>query len=290
MAGEDDVHRIADRLAPEVRRQFLEAVAALTKRVTVDAIAEAVERGGALAVRLEAALADFPEDLRGTAAVVRRVADESAEAAARELEERFTLRGRFDLVNPRAVEAAETLTADLVREIGEQTRRAIRSVVARSIREGIPPRVAAREIRTLVGLTERQAMAVINYRFSLLEGGASPTAVQKAAERYAARLLRQRALLIARTETIRAGRIGRHTAWREAREAGLIPPGARKRWVVTPDDKLCPICAPLGPPDPAEAELDQPFETALGSVDGPPLHPACRCTTVLVLPRRRRAA
>jgi hypothetical protein len=275
------IHAFADRLRPAVRRQFLQAVNALRGTVTLDDLIDAVAQGR-ISVRLDAKLAGLSADLRAAVATVNRIFDEAQRVAADALDQSFGLQLRFDVVNPRALTAAGR-GARLVREVTESTRQGIQATIVRSIRDGIPPAEAARILRPTIGLTDRQAMAVMNYRFSLLEEGASADTVARAAERYAAQLLRKRSETIARTETIRAGREGRDETWRQARAEGLLPDTARRRWVVTDDDRLCPACEPLGG---VEVGLDEAFPR--GGGDGPPLHPNCRCTTVLVIPRRSR--
>lgn len=277
------LHAFADRLRPTVRRQFLQAVEALRDSMTLDALIEAVSAGG-IGLRLDAPLRGLSAELRAAIATVNRVFDEAQQAEERLFAQRYRLALRFDVVNPRALDAAGR-GAQLVREVTDSTRRGIQAIITRAIREGIPPAEAARLIKPTIGLTDRQAMAVVNYRFSLLEAGASPAAVAKAAATYADRLLRQRAETIARTETIRAGREGRKATWDQARAEGFLTDDTKQRWVVTDDDRLCPACEPL---DGVEVGLGESFPH--GGGDGPPLHPNCRCTTTLVVPRRGRAA
>lgn len=277
------LHAFADKLRPAVRRQFLQAVRAVQDAISLDELAEAVTRGG-LTVKLDTKIAGLSTRLQTAIATVGRIFDEAQQAEERSLQQRYRLTVRFDLVNPQAVTAANR-GAQLVRDISAQTRRGVQAVIARSIREGIAPREAARLIRPMVGLTERQAMAVINYRFSLLESGADGEAVARAAARYTARLQTQRATTIARTETIKAGREGRHAVWQQAKAEGLLPEETLMRWVVTDDDRLCPACEPLAG---EQVPLGSTFPK--GGGDGPPLHPNCRCTSTLVIPRRSRAA
>lgn len=277
------LHAFADKLTPTVRRQFLTAVKTLQARISLDDLVEAVTRGGAT-LKLDAKMAGLSNDLRAAVATVNRVFDDASQREERELQQRYRLSLRFDVVNPQAVVAAGQ-GARLVREVTEQTRRGLQAVVQKAITDGIAPREAARLIKPMIGLTDRQSMAVINYRFSLLEAGGSGEAVDKAARAYAEKLLGQRARTIARTETIRAGREGRQATWNQAKAEGLIPDDAVQRWVVTDDDRLCPACEPL---DGEEVPLGGSFPK--GGASGPPLHPNCRCTSTLVIPRRQRAA
>jgi hypothetical protein len=104
------------------------------------------------------------------------------------------------------------------------------------------------------------------------EGWSRGEAARKAGT-YAARLLRQRALTIARTETIGAAVRGQLATWRVGQRSGLLR-APTKTWIVTPDDRLCRYCRALAD---REIPLDARFASGLGSVDGPPLHPRCRC-------------
>jgi SPP1 gp7 family putative phage head morphogenesis protein len=276
------IQAIADRLTPTLRRQFLAAIVTLQDRISLAAILRAIESGD-LTLELGSAISKWPRDLR---AAVRTLNQVFATAARVTAPSGLSLRSSFALTNPFAVQAADTNTAKLVVEVTAETRRALRGIIARSITEGIPPKQAAKLIQPLVGLTRSQAQAVLNYRARLIAQGLSGDRLIATTTRYANRLARLRAETIARTETIRASTDGQLALWRAARADGLIDTGARKRWSVTQDDRLCPRCAPLNG---VEVALDAAFP---GGVQGPPLHPRCRCAVVLVSaaqPRKRAA-
>lgn len=282
MAVRDDIYRIADRLTPTARKQFLDAVAKLKTKVTIDILAEGVQRRGLPrpAVR---AFDDFEKRLMDTqGATIQLVWERVATGEEKRLAARLGLSARFDMVNPAAVEAARTRTAMLIRGVSNETRVAVRQIIARSIEDGIAPRVAAQQIRSVVGLTSRQASAVMNYRKQLRAAGATQRAASQAAYRYAQRSLNERALTIARTENIRASVMGQLDVWNGARSQGLLDDNSRKLWITTPDERLCPICAGL---DNEEASLSGLFT---GQLDGPPAHPSCRCTVGLTFPNQRR--
>jgi SPP1 gp7 family putative phage head morphogenesis protein len=80
---------------------------------------------------------------------------------------------------------------------------------------------------------------------------------------------------IARTETMTAANAGQQEAWDQAVDKGLLTGTELQVWIVTPDDRLCPICEPL---DGVTAGLDETFEVDGDAIDGPPAHPNCRCT------------
>lgn len=273
-------HRIADQALPRMRRLILAAIRAARQVVRLDTLTLAWEHGA------EHVLRAIPFDairtrLWGDFHLILR---DTLERSAVLLQERIdvqkdtlgTLGFRFDLTNPRVFEWIERHAANLVVGIDEESKRAIRTVLERMFRDGIPPRTAAREIRDLIGLTERQITAVENYRLTL---GESDRVGQLTAE-YSERLLRQRAENIARTESMTASNQGQHELWRQARDQGFIEPEQKRKWIITPDERLCEICAPV--PDNGPVGLDEPFVLGDGSiVMNPPGHPQCRCTTAL---------
>lgn len=250
-----------------VMRRLADALAAEDMAAALDAIPWELLNDPAIAGSLAAAL---PLAVRE---VVERSGVATAAAFARQPAFRAGL--SFDLLNPRAVDWVRAHSGDLVREVTDEARAAVRAIMQRSFEEGIPAQGAARLIRDVVGLTEREARAVANLRGRLLRDGVQQPRALAQVERYAARLLQARAERIARTETIAASTQGQVELWRQARDAGLIPMEAVQEWVVTPDDRLCPECAPL---DGATAPVGGTFR---GGGSGPPLHPNCRCAVVL---------
>jgi SPP1 gp7 family putative phage head morphogenesis protein len=277
------LRRLADGLEPRLRRQFLAAVAKLQGRISLAALARAVELGG-LTIALSQALNAWPRDLQPAVRTLNDAFAEAAKRTAKTLPAPLRLRTSFTLTNPFAVQAADTGTARMVREVTQKTRRAIQETIARAIREGIPPKVAAKTIAPLVGLTNRQAQAVLNARARLMVKGLSGDRLIAQTTRYAQRLLRLRAETIARTEIIRASNDGQLALWRRARANGFLDSTARKRWITAQDERLCELCRPL---QGVEVPLDQAFP---GGVQAPPRHPRCRCAVVLTAARQRRAA
>lgn len=85
-----------------------------------------------------------------------------------------------------------------------------------------------------------------------------------------------RAETIARTEASRA----RHEAEvMTAKSSGVVK---LKKWLVSAD--ACPECDALAAETGDGVPVDQPYtSTDYGAVEGPPLHPRCQCSQVLVL-------
>lgn len=121
-------------------------------------------------------------------------------------DEAFVVAGieaRFDVLNLRSVAWAEKHCAKLVREVTKETRNGIKEIIRRGIKEGkAMPRVA-KEIRPIVGLTERQMMAVANREEWLIANRPelSRREIDRRVDVYARRKHRERADMISRTES-----------------------------------------------------------------------------------------
>lgn len=263
------LHQIADGLEPTVRNAFLRAVRMVQAKLDIVNLEDAVNRGTidqsafwqVLQSELDSALrAPLREALLGGAGI-----------ADRRLPQGMM---RFDLTNPAAVRAVDTEVANLVREITNESRQAIRDLVQQSILGTFDVHQLARQIRSSIGLTSRYAVAVDNYQQTLLDNGMPDGQAMTRSQAYADRLLRYRAQMIARTEVIRATSAGQSAVWNDAQAEGLLPVDAQRVFITTPDDRLCEICAPM---DGQTVGINEPFQSDLGPIDYPPVHPSCRC-------------
>ncbi len=155
----------------------------------------------------------------------------------------------FDTTNQRALDWAADRSSQLITEIGPETRAAVQTIIADGISSGRPPAQIARDINRIVGLRSDQVDALLSFggRLSSAEPGATvfmgdtpvkvPTAgpsadfVDRQVERYATRLRKQRATLIARTETLRASNEGQRQLWLQAQDRGDLPTDLKRTWI-----------------------------------------------------------
>ena len=196
----------------------------------------------------------------------------------------------FDVTDPRAVAWAQVKTGELVTSVKESTREAIRQTIYEAINNGIDPMETAQRLTRVVGLLPRHASAVGKLYDNTLQrlvkdGVVEAEAKQKAremADKYATRLVRYRAKMIARTEIQYANNMGRLLSWAEADNQGLLAGGLLKEWaVITPNSpygKPCDVCAPMKG---ERVAWDKPFSNGLLM---PPAHPHCRCTATPIVP------
>lgn len=178
-------------------------------------------------------------------------------------DEAFVVAGieaRFDILNPRSVAWAEKHCAKLVREVTKETRNGIKEMIRRGIKEGkAMPRVA-KEIRPIVGLTERQMMAVANREEWLIANRPELSAkeIGRRTDVYARRMHRRRADAISRTESAFAVDEGTIQGYEEAEVEKL-------KILLGPNP--CDICIEL-------ARKKYSIRESHGIL---PAHPNCEC-------------
>jgi len=178
---------------------------------------------------------------------------------------------RFDGKNQRAQEVASRQAARYVRQVSDETKRAINTLIVRAVRDGVPPTETARLLRSVVGLTSQSTAAVVSYYEGLVARGETQATAQRYADKYADKLLKVRTETIARTEIMGALNSGALESARQRQEAGLLQE-PMKRWTITPDERACRICRPL------HGETVQLHQVFSVGVMAPPAHPRCRCS------------
>lgn len=280
-------HRVADAAYPAVFRRVLTALTTPEDETRWAPVEERLRAGDANGAVMAVDLDGLAERLMlqvfpRVQEVYGRVADVVTRHTQRGLLSKQKIpASAFRQVNQRALEWAAQRSSVLVTGVTTETRAAIRALVARSIQSGIPPRTLARRLRQVVGLTERQALSVETLREQLAASGLAPSAVDVRIASTTAKALRQRAENIARTELMTSANAGQVGAWQQGRSEGLIDAELVKTFLVTPDDRLCPICEPL---EGEQRAVDEAF--SFGGLY-PPVHSSCRCAVGLALPRRR---
>jgi hypothetical protein len=273
------LHGVANQQQQNMRRAFQRGIAQFADKITIAELQRAFEAGDLGAVEAAIPWGDLPADLEEMADVILDTVENGAKASLRHLPDAIQANLRFDLLNPHSVEFIRQYRFNLIRQVGEQTQMAIRAIIERAFQEGLHPYRSARLIKPLVGLTERHGRAVMRYYAQLLADGVTLERADVLAKRYANRLHNYRARNIARTETMRAANAGQQLLWEQGVEEGLINPARTMReWIVTPDDRLCKFCEPM---DTQKVGMDEDFQSDLGPVHEPPLHPSCRCAISL---------
>lgn len=161
----NEIERLAAKLEPQLAKAILAGLQKMGADADLDLIVAALQTGdvskviSALAIDPKAAFSELSPAIQGGV-----YASGAATAAA------IRLTGAafaFDQLNPRLITWLQTYNLGLIRQISDSTKEAVRSVLVGGMTEGKNPKDVARQIKGIVGLTERQAKAVMNYRKEL---------------------------------------------------------------------------------------------------------------------------
>lgn len=315
------LHAAADRRRSDVRRSLVRAFAAGARSLTDEVFAATWQHTPESLVRAMdwAAMARVLGAPDGTYTVWKAATDTTSWFLGQTYLGGAETQGvatvaRLDLVSAHAVEYGETRAGTLIAGIQAHQLDTVRATLGETLRGNYTPDRAGRLLRGTVGLSERQARALVNYERGLYEkmmtgstsvalrGAGRPLAdaryslrnlneerIQRMVDRYRERLVNYRAEMIARTETMRASNMGAYAEQIAAGMNGLFDlRTARRIWMTTPDDRACDVCGFLDGQevgfgemfvyDPAQA-TETPGDVLAGET--PPIHPMCRCTTYI---------
>ncbi len=298
-AEHDSVLRLYNEFERELRALIEVVLARAAADQTISAIVEAFESG--VVARVETAI-DF-EAIgvaigNGMGPTLMDAMRRGGEQALRQMP--GDLVAGFDVTDPLAANFIRTSAAQSVVQITQESEAAIRLIIQRAYADGLGSRAAAREIKSVIGLTRKQALSVSNFRRSLIaaiETDAGPAAVvsdfalsrnvinsrnmrlgnvDRLVTGYQNRWITHRSTVIARNESVRAVSAGRRALWEQAIQGGALDAGTVVRvWHTTPDERACPIGVPL---DGQSVPVGEPFNSGeVGPLQGPPAHVACRC-------------
>jgi hypothetical protein len=181
----------------------------------------------------------------------------------------------FDLRSPEAEAWCRAYGAAEVKYIDASTRATIRQITLRGLQEGITPQEQAQMIRKFIGLTPQQTQAVFNYQAAL--GDIDPTIAKRLVDKYREKLIRFRSTTIGLTESHFASNNGNRESTRQAVKRGILDPDEYEMELFNhADRRICPICNALrGSRCPLPGGI-------YGGRSGPPFHPRCRDTEIVV--------
>jgi hypothetical protein len=219
--------KLLDDTWPGVRSEFVAAMRQARAGVDMKALEAAIARGDVdaafRALRFDAADL-FKTDTAITAALA--AGGNYQMGAFQHATRRAPIANRivqsFGGRNERAERIALELGSKLVTEVVDDTRVMIAQTIRGGLEAGNNPRRTALDIGGrvvngtrqggLVGLDSRRAGWVQNYRAKLLAEGRPQSQIDRMAQQYSNKLLRQRGEAIARTETLKALNAGRQEA------------------------------------------------------------------------------
>lgn len=280
----DALHLVADkgygRLNPITLKILLEAGDGIDVKALIEALS-AEDFAGAEAI-MEGAIDTMVDTLaEEIGPILEETAMQGAQASVEGLPIPVTeqdLEAVFGRINRASVHYAQTRGAQLVVDINSTTRKTIQETITRAVQDGASPFDTRKDLESFIGLTDKQANGVVKYRDALRQSGRAEREIAKLVARRIEQAKRMRAENIARTETLDAANEGQQQLWKEAESQGIVPTYARRFWIISPDERLCKICAPIPRLNQHGVGLSEPFQTPAGQKMRPTAHPQCRCT------------
>jgi len=293
----DAILAIADKYDTKIRREIVAAWATMKSSVKISELASLIEQGAPDYLIFQALGVDsWKAQMGSTLDQLSNAAVEAGTATVQQVSDGITgfprLNVYFDRNSPVMVEQLREQAAQLVTAISDDVKLNIRERLADMAAgaEGTPVS-AARAMRDMIGLTQRQQQAVDNYRNYLLNGDPRAYArnigggaeriigaafrdgtmtaakADKLVEAYRQRSLQSRATIIGQTESFRAANAGAHESWKQVAEAsGIDPDQIRRFWVATNDSHTREAHREIPEINDKGVRIDQPFKSPLGPI------------------------
>jgi hypothetical protein len=161
--------------------------------------------------------------------------------------------------------------------ISEATRATLRGIIETARDSNLTNLQQARQIREAIGLTPDQASQLAALHAELLADGQETSRITRLLRQTSQTMKMDRALVIVETEAVNSLAVGQQALWEEQAAEEEIPVEKFRRHWVPAEDACVNLCAPVPSMNPNGVALDEPFDTPVGPVMGPALHPRCRC-------------
>lgn len=318
------IHDAADNKSSAIRAAFLAAINEIRANLFNSMAVEEALQNNNPELALSATQIDDLNDLlygtgmdNGTDSFINIIQSIFAIGAAAAISNLTTPQQKtisFDPIGGRAVAFMRKDGLDLAVGLTESSKAGVRAVIERSMAENTNTAQMVKEIRQLIGLTEEQAQAVLNFRRQLearknlgftpvddrrlsvveqamvrqhmQDGSLSVKQIDDIVERYFQSMLDKRAWDIARTESLNAVNNGQQELWEQGLDQGVFDDNkTRKFWIVTHDDRLRATHAVIPGMNPQGVKIKSQFVTPHGLVYGPGDRNSgfinCRCGVVI---------
>lgn len=284
----DAVHRVADKFYQPLRRLFEQAWTAVQETVDWEEVSTALTQGNlpAVLVLLEQGWAEsadrhLRDQLR---TLMTQMVKQSAVASQPALTTllRPTVAITFDAASPLVLDYVRNHSGELIQGIGRETRQAIRAMLVQNMEAGRSWRSLVPEMQQMIGVTVKQADALVARRRLLESQGMRPAQIDKLIEQKTRQYKRLRARTIARHEGMMAASFGAQAQVNELIAQGVLEPSRYKKYyILTNDDRLCPICRETKQLNRDGVGVLEPFQTPNGPHIRPPIHILCRCAATI---------
>lgn len=278
------MHKISDKHYPSVRQLMIDTWDAWRSGIDASAVFDALMAGNtalAMSIVERAWMAAENELVVQAGTMINSIVVESLSEAGPRIAAQMDVTFATGQITPEVRSWVQTRVGDLITQIGETERQAIRQTILDGMQAGRGPVAIARDVRQFIGLTRPQQKTIERLRETMTAAGTRGDLIENAIDKRVKKMIRQRAQVIARNETILASKEGHRQAYLDAAHQGAIDINrARRYWVITPLD-ACEICLPIPGMNPDGVGLDEPFRTPIGPLIHVHAHVQCRCVETL---------
>jgi hypothetical protein len=244
MATLTSMAELSDELRRRLGPTWLRIVAYLREHNAIDDVANAIRVGN-----YDGAIVGITEAAAHWGDAVVAAQQIAGQQASSWLGDQLDQLVSFDRTNHAAVAAMNEARVDAIRAVTNDTRETVRSIITDGVANGDNPRVIARDVREVIGLTPAQAGYVDNFRSELERGDWSaagsrelidgrwqrtfdrlardgtelaPAQIDTMVQRYTDNMVTWRAETIARTEGLRAAHSGYQQGFQQAVNDGRV--------------------------------------------------------------------
>jgi uncharacterized protein with gpF-like domain len=255
-----DLESLLNDLEPKIKRAFLEVIQGLKDPETLQEIMDMLQSG-----RTQDAIALVEKHITVFSSKLLSFYTVAGTVAASALSSLVGVAISFNQTNWRAVQVMQQNRLRLITEFTEDQAAAIRQIMVAGIGAGINPVIQARDLKAIIGLTQRQILAVANYRRMLEQNsldalsralrdrrfdqtvatavnsgtGLTKDQIDRMVDTYANRQLTFRAETIARTESLRAVHQANQEMLTQAIENGDIDSDEIiQEWITAGDERV----------------------------------------------------
>lgn len=271
---------LAGKNAKEFSQVYKQAIKESKDAIIENDLYEAFKSGSIDAVQKAVGLEQFSAKMSEVVSPVTSAFIAGSKQAFKELPTRVGQKARsIDLMSPFVKQYINNHSANLVTNITEETRIALKDAIRKMMRSGASYRAMANDIQKFIGLTIPQQNKLEKLRSTLINNKLNQEQVDSALGKQWRIMIKARAETIGRTESFNAIGAGRQGMWSQLAKDGVIELETKRIWYTSKDERECEICASLHN---QKKGINEPFVADNGlSVMAPAAHPNCRCTVVL---------
>lgn len=233
-------------LQPDVQAAMLRAF-----RILRDSLSEAdlarIIASGTLAALLNEAFdqATLDRAFLPYRQAVRDVVNKGFDLARKDLPKAGKVDGTiavaFDHLSPKVIDAIRTMETKSLQTLQSDVRDTVRAYVENGLRDGKNPRVIARDLRAVIGMSPTQTANAAKFQAKLEAQGLPADKIAKQVAAYQKKAVALNAETNARTATLDAYKQGQQLAWNDAINKGIVDADRlTKSWKGVMDDRERP--------------------------------------------------